>query len=71
VGVDLFREQGPVMVEDGRPVEMPLEGTLVVEGCIHFHEHLHVYLDEGDRNSKRVAVEIVQKWTGDCGQHGR
>lgn len=71
VAVDLFREQGPVLVEDGRPVEMPPDGVLVVQGCIHFHEHLHVYLCEGDRDAERAAVEIVREWTsGDCGRHG-
>jgi hypothetical protein len=68
VAVDLFREQGPVLVESGEPVEMPLDGTLVVEGCLHFHEHLHIYLNEGDRNAERTAIEIVREWKGgDCG----
>ena len=67
VAVDLFQEQGPVVMEDGRLVEVPPDGVLVVEGCVHFHEHLHVYLNDGDRNSERVALEIVREWSnGDC-----
>ena len=67
VAVDLFREQGPVLREDGRPVEVPSGGTLVVEGCVHFHETLVICLDEGDRDAERAAVEIVREWTnGDC-----
>jgi hypothetical protein len=67
VAVDLFREQGPVLLEDGKPVEVPLGGTLVVEGCIHFHQTLVICLDEGDRNAERVAVEIVREWnSGSC-----
>jgi hypothetical protein len=72
VAIDLFREQGPVVMEDGSPVEMPLDGTLVVEGCLHFHETLVIYLNEGDRNAERVAVEIVREWAdGDCGRERR
>jgi hypothetical protein len=65
VAVDLFRDQGPVLMEEGEPVEVPLDGTLIVEdSCIHFHEHLHIHLCEGDRNAERVALEIVREWTG-------
>lgn len=72
VSVDLFEDQGPVLMEDGMPVDMPLDGTLVVDGRIHLHEHLHIYLAEGDRKSERTAIEIVRQWNGgDCGRHGR
>jgi hypothetical protein len=72
VAVDLFREQGPVLMEDGRSVDVAPDGVLVVEGCVHFHEHLHVYLDEGDRDAERIAVEIVRGWSnGDCGRERR
>lgn len=57
VAVDLFTDQ------DGRPIDVPLDGTLVVEGCIHFHEHLHINLCEGDRDAERIAVEIVREWS--------
>ena len=67
--VDLFRDQGPVLAESGEPVEMPLDGTLVVEGCLHFHEHLHIYLNEGDRMAERTAIEIIREWKdGECGR---
>ena len=67
VSVDLMRDQ------DGRAVEVPLGGTMVVEGCcIHFHEHLHIYLTEGDLDSERIAVEVVREWTnGGCGRDRR
>ena len=69
VAIDLFRDQGPVLVESGEPVEMPLDGTLVVEGCLHFHEHLHIYLNEGDRMAERTAIEIIREWKdGECGR---
>lgn len=36
--------------------------VLMVEGCVHFHEHLHVDLNEGDRNSEREVLEVVREW---------
>lgn len=63
VAVDLFADGGSVLMEDGRPVGVPTDGVLVVEGCVHFHEHLHVYLNEGDRNSEHTAIEIVREWS--------
>ncbi|MFV1991836.1 MAG: hypothetical protein ACC652_13980, partial [Acidimicrobiales bacterium] len=72
VSVDLLRDRGPVLLEDGEPVEVPFDGVLVVEGCVHFHEHLHVYLCEGDRKAERIAVEVVREWTdGECGRMRR
>ena len=38
VAVDLLRDQGPLLMEDGELVEVPFDGVLVVEGCVHFHE---------------------------------
>ena len=56
-------------MEDGEPLNVPLGGTLVVEGCVHFHEHVHIYLNEGDRDTEKVALEIVREWAnGDCGR---
>lgn len=67
VSVDLLQDRGPLLREDGRPVDLPPDGVLVVEGCVHWHEHLHVYLNEGGRSSERIAVEIVREWTDrDC-----
>ena len=67
VSVDLFTDQGPVLMEDGNPVDVRNDGVLVVEGCLHFHEHLHVYLN--DRNVERVAVEVIREWKGErCGR---
>jgi uncharacterized protein YceK len=61
VAVEMFTD------EDGKRVEMPSDGVLVVEGCGHFHEHLHVYLNEGDRNAERTAIEIIREWKdGGC-----
>lgn len=48
-------------------MEVPFDGMLVVEGCVHFHEHLYVYVTKGDRDAERVALEIVREWNnGDC-----
>ena len=70
VSLDLLQDRGPVLMEDGRPVDVPSGGTLVVEGCVHFHETLVICLDEGDRNAERMALEIVREWTnGECGRH--
>lgn len=67
VSVDFLRDQGSILMEDGKPVDVPLEGVLMVEGCVHFHQTLVICLDEGDRNAERVAVEIVREWSsGDC-----
>jgi len=67
VSVDLLRDQGPVLTEDGRPIDVPHDGVLVVEGCLHIHETLVIYLNEGDRDSERVAVEVVREWAnGGC-----
>ena len=37
---------------------------LVVDGCLHVHEHLHIYLAEGDRNAEGTALEVVREWNG-------
>ena len=72
VAVDLFKDQGPVLMEDGRPVEVPRDGVLAVRGCVHIHEHLHVSLNADDRKAERIAVEIVREWNnGDCGWNRR
>ena len=72
VSIDLLRERRSVVMEDGRPADVPLGGTMVVEACVHLHEHLHVYLDEGDRRAERVAIEIIREWSnGDCGRRRR
>ena len=72
VSVDLLRDQGPVLWEDGRAVEVPLDGVLVVEGCVHLEQHLHVYLVEGDLDSERTAIEVVREWSsGSCGRKRR
>lgn len=63
VSVDFLRDQGSILIEDGQAVEVPLGGTLVVEGCLHIHETLVIYLNEGDRNAERVALEIVREWS--------
>jgi hypothetical protein len=69
VAVDLFADDGSVLREDGEAVEVPLEGVLVVQGCLHIHETLVICLEEGDRDSERVALEIVREWSsGDCGR---
>ena len=67
VAVDLLRDQRRVLMEDGRALEVPFESTMVVRGCVHFHEHLHVYLVEGDRKSERAAIEIVRQWSKGTG----
>ena len=72
VSVAFLRDQGPVLTENGVPVDVPFDGVLVVEGCVHFHEHLHVYLYEGDRKAERIALEIVRDWdNGGCGRDRR
>ena len=63
VSVDLLTDRGPMLLEDGRPVDVPFDGVLVVEGCIHLEQHLHVYLNEGDLDSERMAVEVVREWS--------
>ena len=72
VSVDLMRDQGPVLMEDGRTVDVPFDGVLNVHGCLHIHEHLHISLNEDDRNAERVALEIVREWSNvDCGRDRR
>lgn len=67
VSVDLF-----TATEDGRTVEMPLDGVLNVHGCVHLSQHLHINLVEGDRDAERISLEIVREWTkGECGRDRR
>lgn len=51
VAVDLLTDQAAMVTEDGQAVETSLEGVLTVNGCLHFHQTLIIYLNEDDRAS--------------------
>jgi hypothetical protein len=70
VAVDLLADHGPIVLENGTPVETLSDGTLVVDGCVHLHQTLIIHLGKGDRHAERAAIEIIREWTGEpCVRH--
>ena len=59
VAVEIGRGQTVLLTPSGESVNLPSDvDYVIVDGCVHVHEHVHIYAKNG--RTEEIAIEVLR-----------